>query len=317
MGKATNIQKLLDYLNCHKKATREELAEYLKVDKKTISNYVNDVNADYYHCIVSETGKYGGYKLLNYDTTVNFDVDEINAIKIANEIITKVRPEIAPEVNQITEKIEKIFLNEKLNNTKLSVDYYKAAGGLTLNTALERKKEAKIRNAIERKVSILIEYENLSKGSSERKIDPYEIISFKGGVYVSGYCHFRKEFRIFKVSRIKKIKYTENIFSKKSDYNISQILDQTVGIHLGKIVDIKLKIDAPFDTIVSEKNWLQNQKITRIDKKSIFFEGRVSEDEETIAWLLTLKDSVTILEPSSLKESYLRTVEKIYKKAFS
>lgn len=45
MSKASNIQKMIDYLATQKTATREELATYLNVNKKTISSYVNDINA--------------------------------------------------------------------------------------------------------------------------------------------------------------------------------------------------------------------------------------------------------------------------------
>ena len=68
MSKASNIQKMIDYLVTQKRATREELASYLNVNKKTISSYVNDINADYHYYIKSVTGKYGGYELTHYNT---------------------------------------------------------------------------------------------------------------------------------------------------------------------------------------------------------------------------------------------------------
>lgn len=59
MSKASNIQKMIDYLKVKECVTRDELATLLNVKKSTISNYVGDINADHHYLIEASTGRYG------------------------------------------------------------------------------------------------------------------------------------------------------------------------------------------------------------------------------------------------------------------
>ena len=317
MSKASKIQKLLDYLQNNRHATREELANYLNVDKKTISSYINDINSDHHYYIHSETGKYGGYTLTNYNTIITIDESELGALHIAKEIIEKTRPEISLEFNALTKKIQKIYEKQSKEKRPLPNDYFKSAHGLSVHTTQDRKKERKINKAISEKRKILILYGDVYKNMKERFVDPYEIIGFKGSTYLVGHCHLRGEVRIFKLSRIESVKYTDCTFETNDTYDLPKIMASTLGIHIGMQINVKLKIKSPFDVIVSEKKWVNQQSITRIDEKLVLFEGIMSDDEETITWLLSLKDCVEIIEPTSLKERYLETLKKIYKKNFN
>lgn len=317
MSKASKIQKLLDYLQNRQQASREELANYLNVDKKTITSYINDINADHHYYIHSETGKYGGYTLTNYDTKIKIDDSELNALRIAKEVIEKTRPEISLELNELCDKIQNIYNKQTQEKKPLPNDYFKSAHGQNVHTIEDRKKETKLNKAINEKRKIQILYSDVYKNVKDRMVDPYEIVGFKGSTYLVAHCHLRGEVRIFKLSRIEDVKYTESIYEENKTYDLSQIMASTLGIHIGTQLNVKLKISSPFDVIISEKQWVDHQNITRIDERTVLFEGIISDDDETITWLLSLKDCVEIIEPSNLKKHYLETVKKIYNKNFT
>lgn len=313
MSKASNIQKMIDYLVTQKRATREELASYLNVNKKTISSYVNDINADYHYYIKAVTGKYGGYELTHYNTSIQFDKSELNALLIAKEVIEKTRPEISPELNFLVRKIKKIYEKQNQIERPLPNDFYKSADGLSVHRSEDRKIEDRLNRAIASKMMIQFTYGDVYKKKSIRKIDPYEVLSYKGSTYLIGLCHLRGAIRIFKLSRITCLVYTTDYFEDKKTYNRAELLSQNIGIHIGELVDAQIRIFAPFDVIVSEKQWIGHQVITRESEDSVIFEGLLSNDAETITWLLSMKECVEIIEPESLVEHYKKTVEKIYK----
>ncbi len=231
-------------------------------------------------------------------------------------IIEKVRPEIFPELNLLTDKLLQLYKIQVEKGETLSLDYYKSAHGANLSSAADRKREAKIKKAILEKRQLDLEYIDVKKNCLKRRFDPYEIVSFKSSTYVAGYCHLRGEFRIFKLNRIQSVKYSDQTFELKTLYDLDKILENTLGVHVGIPTKIKLRIISPFDVIIGEKQWVDDQVIHRESDEAIIFEGTVSDDEETITWLLSMKSYVEILEPMKLKKKYLETIQKIYEKNF-
>lgn len=317
MSKASKIQKMIDYLIMKKSATREELAIYLNVNKKTITSYVNDVNADHHYYIESTTGKYGGYKLNYYRNSIHIDKSEMNALLIANEIIEKERPEIFPEFNTLTQKIQNIYEQHQPGADALPNEFYKASNGMSVDHSSDRKKEEKMSKAIENCIALKILYTDSHKNENYRIVEPYQIFSFKGGTYLIGNCRLREDIRIFKLSRVDKIEYTSSSYTIKKDYNLSELFNKTIGIHLGNIMKVKLKIFSPFDTFICEKKWVDDQMIIRESEDCVIFSGHLSDDEETITWLLSMKDCVEILQPEGLLNRYKTAVKKIFDKNFN
>lgn len=315
MSKASKIQKLLDYLRRHGRATREELALYLNVNKKTITTYINDINADHHVYIHSETGKYGGYTLKEINPKIVMDKSEINALSVSEGVIKKLRPEIYPEFKSLSEKLRQLYQKQTELEAASKESFITAS--TSLHTSKDRKLEEKLNQVINEHQIIELYYEDVNKTKLYRIVDPYEIVSYKGSVYLIAFCHLRKELRTFKLNRIKDFKRTSNFYQTVVSYNVESIYENNIGIYIGKLQQTKLRITSPFDVIVSEKQWFKTQKITRETESSILLDAVISDDEETISWLLSMKDCVEIISPDTLKNRYLETVKKIYSKNFN
>ncbi len=315
MTKANRIQKMIEYLKTKDRVSRTELASYLNLDKKTVSAYVGNINSEGIYYIDCKQGRYGGYLLREKSHQLTFDASEVHALLVVKELVQKTRPELYPEYAHLCDKLVASY---EATHVKPVYSYHKVQSGISTSAGGDRKKEDKLIDALQRQEQLEIVYSALGKPPAPRIVEPYDIVSYKGSAYLAAYCTLRKAFRIFKLSRVERLTYTGERFHKRDDAPLKTLLDaSTIGLHVGACVQVKLRITAPFDRIISEKKWVEDQRIERADAETIIFEGTVSNDAETITWLLSMKDHVTVLEPESLKTAYRAVLQKMYDKNFN
>lgn len=90
------------------------------------------------------------------------------------------------------------------------------------------------------------------------------------------------------------------------------------GIFKDEEMELKLKIKYPMSQIIKEKIWSDNQEIIDMDNKSIIFKAKLRGITEIKSWILSMGQSVEVLEPKSLRENIENEIEeiiKIYKKS--
>lgn len=85
---------------------------------------------------------------------------------------------------------------------------------------------AGLQEAIGAKTILEIEYQNLKEETSKRKIEPIGLIFYAFNWHLIGWCHSRRDYRDFRVSRIKKIISTGHPFRKKAHLELSEYMKQ-------------------------------------------------------------------------------------------
>jgi predicted DNA-binding transcriptional regulator YafY len=65
--------------------------------------------------------------------------------------------------------------------------------------------------------------------------------------------------------------------------------------------------------IVSEKIWVENQKIIWNDDESITFEAIMSGKTEIVSWILSMGSNVKVLGPGELKKTIKEEIDKMQK----
>ena len=323
MGKSILISKLIEFLKTKEIVSRQEIANYLNINIKTVSTYVNEVNAEGIYYITSTTGKNGGYSLNKKNLSKGLCIDSIEyeALMKAKEIIKKSCIDIYPEIESICNKIKQNYGN---TNTLEEINFNcKTRGNVNIDKN-QRKKLNKLKGAIIKKQKIhLIKYKKNDEEDVEdigviRIIQPYEFINYDGFPYLLAFCELRNDFREFKLDRIIEFKILESTFEEQEDkIKRKELLKHSLGIYRGQKHNVKLKIRSPFKNIISEKSWTQDQTIIELNDKEIMFEGTLEGDEEIISWILSMRECVEIIEPEILKNKYLEVIKKIHKRNFN
>lgn len=164
-----------------------------------------------------------------------------------------------------------------------------------------------IQNAIEERKVIRFQYYAPS-GDSIREIEPYFLIFKWSNWYVWGWCRLRKDFRMFKLNRMDKLMQTQ-VDAEKREVPMPDL--STEKMFSGSI-NVKAVFDASMKWHLIEEFGPDSFRVQ--DDGTLLFEHEYTDREGLIAWMLSCRDKVTILEPESVREELLHITSKIAKK---
>lgn len=83
-----------------------------------------------------------------------------------------------------------------------------------------------LQNAIAARTILEIEYINQKEENSKRKLEPIGLIFYAFNWHLIGWCYTRRDYRDFRVSRIKKLKDTGLPFKKKTHIELNEYMKQ-------------------------------------------------------------------------------------------
>lgn len=284
-----------------KKASRRFLAEKYEVSERTISRYV-DTLSEAGVPIYSLAGKEGGYAISDeykLDKTL-FSPEELRRLVTC----VKAAPDDAMK-SSILDKLQHMSMRKDddkylLKNDTLVID----AASWTNPTAF-RNKMTIINEAIENGTSLDIKYTDRYDISSTRRFDPYSLALKEGIWYAYGWCHYRKDFRLFRLARITSIIKTDEIFARRE----GNVYDKLSGIFADvPTVDLEIEFSS---TILGEiEEWLGadaiSEKGLQYTASSIVYSGNI-----LIKKLLSFGSSVKVLKPAAVKEELLVECKRI------
>lgn len=313
MSKFGNMLNMIIYLKSNGKTTIKELARELEVDERMIRKYRDDLEqAGIY--IESIRGVNGGYVLQGDDYLLNLsiDEDEMSALQLANELLKNQEFIYYKEFQNVLNKINNIR-TEKVKEFERAEYVVKDTKNIDLLG--DRRKCLDINKAILCRQKIKMNYFSLNAGeSSERIVHPYAVYTYKGALYIAAFCERSNMVKYFKLSRIKGYEILNDKFQRLKEFSLKEIMKNAFGIYRDETLNVKLKIEKPMSYIVSEKLWVDNQKIIWNKDESIIFEASMSGKVEIISWILSMGSKVKVLEPKELVEDVKKELDDINKK---
>lgn len=159
-----------------------------------------------------------------------------------------------------------------------------------------------IKNAIEDNKLLNITYLNMN-GESNRIIEPYYLIFHWSCWYVYSYCYKRKDYRLFKLSRIINIS-VDNHFNPKvvplPVFDNEKIFNGDINLKAKFTKDCKWRLVEEFGI----------NSFQEFDDH-LLFTNNFHDEDSAISWLLTFQDKVKIITPDSIKLKYLNIVNKM------
>lgn len=230
MRRADRLFQIVQYLRNRRLTTAMWLAEKLEVSERTIYRDIQDLMLSGVP-IEGEAGV--GYVLRKgFDIPpIMFTKDEIEALVIAARMAkTWAGSKLARSTQMALDKIEAVLpdhLKEELAKPRLytpeAFNYQNTAN--LLDT---------IREAVNAKQCIRIEYLSLEDEVSRRKLKPLGLF-FWGKVWtLAAWCELRQNYRSFRVDRIQGVMVTDKLFEESDDMSFSDFLKKTYGDIGGK-----------------------------------------------------------------------------------
>ena len=166
-----------------------------------------------------------------------------------------------------------------------------------------------ISRCIESQIVLEIDYND--KDSKTRKIHPYSLVFKAGSWYVYSFCTLKKDFRLFKLSRIKQIRSTnqnferQNIDCHKKPWNIS--FEQN-----HKKIDILLQVQKSLMCDIYD--WLgKNLIIVHDNGQEIEIKTTLPHSLGLIHRIMQYGEKITVISPEFLANEIQNECMKIYK----
>lgn len=304
MSKISHLLELILMLQYKEFSTASELADILKVDKKTIYRYIETLQMSNIP-VESKKGRYGGFYIKEgfYIKYPKITQEELQALILASKILTKEKGFF------FSEELQSAVIKIKSHCISEDRDFYELKENISfkINEAgsLENFNDiiSKINFAMTKGKVIHIEYFSINKNIQyEVDINPYTIFFRNGIWYLVAYCHDRKKEKTFNISRIKQVSITKDIFIKPKHFNLKEYFNNPRGIHREEDILVKIKFDKAIGAFIEEGNWLPEQQIEKLKDGSIIFQGYVNELGEIKRWILGFGSTAEVLEPSILRD---------------
>lgn len=280
-----------------KKASAAELAEYFEVSPRTVYRDIEAI------CqagipVVSFQGVDGGFSILdNFKLDKNlFTPDEIVSILAALEGLNSTLND--RKIKDITEKI-KVLAPEQTesgsrNNEELVIDLNPWNSNQHIKERL-----AVIKNAISEKRVIEFYYINLKHEKLTRRVEPISLVLKGTTWYLYGYCLLRNDYRIFRLSRMKNLSITADIFNPRAK-GYKEFEKESDWFKTTNLVNFVLRFKPA--AYLQVQDYFGEDKIEIQQDDSLMVSGSFPEDEWIVGFLLGFGDSVEVLEPEHLRQ---------------
>ena len=160
-----------------------------------------------------------------------------------------------------------------------------------------------ISRAIDKRRTAQMRYFSASRGSTTRReVDPYYLRFAGGGLYLIGYCHLRKEVRMFAVERIRSIALTDRPYQMPLDFKVDEYVQDALGVmRSGRRIEVELLFSKKAAAWVRDKTWHPSQQTAVLRDGRLKMTLKVADNEELVGWILSFGGEVKVAGPEALR----------------
>ena len=288
---------ILSVLLQRDKVTSAELAEKYEVSRRTILRDIETINKAGIP-VVSEQGQGGGISIMDgyrIDRTL-LSSEDMQAILSGLQSLDSVSG-----TNRYRQLMEKLSADD---TDSVSVDSHIIIDLASWDKSLVSDKIGIIKEAIEKSRIISFIYYS-PNGESRRRIEPYHLVFQWSSWYVWGFCTERKDYRMFKLTRMTKPVITDEICLQRDvpEYTCDKLRHTKGDVRAEVRFDSSLKwrlIDEfGTDYLRYDENGDIHMTITWEDRPSFY------------RYILSFGDGAEILAPDEYRREFSEMLKKI------
>ena len=226
----TRVLAVLELLQAHGRLSGPELAGRLEVDLRTVRRYVTMLQ-DLGIPVEAERGRYGGYRLRPGYKLPPLMLNDDEALAITLGLLAARRLGLAvaaPAVEGALAKVERVLPPAVRGRVAavqetLAIDLTPpsetpaSATVVTLSAAAHERRRVWLR------------YASARGEESERAFDPYGLVYLIGRWYAAGYCHLRRDLRVFRLDRVRQVEALDETFVRPPGFDSLAYVQETLA----------------------------------------------------------------------------------------
>ncbi len=296
-----SISRLFEIVHIllHKRSvTASELASYFEVSTRTIYRDIEKLNLASIP-IYTDRGRGGGIKLLD-----NFILNKsMFSLKEQNQILSALHSVSfldKPSDKKLISKLEHFFHQTSPQWVKVDFSEYGQEN---------EKKFETIKSAILNRYILHFDYYNRVMEKISRKVEPIRLLFKAKNWYLEAYCLKKKGGRLFKLSRIKNLCITNEIFDAR--LYPDEISPKTLARKEPHRVHLKLRVDKSQSYRIFDE--FEDNQIKKC-KKGYLVNIEYPEDEWLYGYILSFGHYAEVIAPLHIRQIIHKRLQASLKK---
>jgi predicted DNA-binding transcriptional regulator YafY len=224
MRRADRLFQIVQHLRARRLTTAAQLAEWLSVSERTVYRDIRDLSLTG----VPVEGEAGvGYRLSkDFEVPpIMFTLDEVEALATGARMVESwAGPVLAASARSALTKIALALPASRrgdVEQTRLFAPRFHLDAGLKAQVGMQLET---IRQAIQKKRKIDVQYKDAQERASRRLIWPMGLYFWGATWTLIGWCETRKDFRNFRVDRMSEIVTTDQTFREEAGRSLADFL---------------------------------------------------------------------------------------------
>lgn len=273
--------------------TAKELANYFEVSERTIHRDI-DVLTSLDIPIYANKGKNGGFCLLEHYQLNNMllSEDEQNQILFAIESLNQ----LSIHNQEILDKMQALFQKQHKDWIQVDLSIWK-------EKVIDQQVFESIKEAIFKEKKIEFIYYNAKQERKLRKVEPLQIQFQYNAWYVFAYEQQIKDYRLFKLNRIKDLKILDETIikplPKETLYSFSDV----------EYISLELQISKEMAYRVYDE--FSAQAISILDNGDFYIKVNYPQTDWIYSYILSFGEYIKVISPIYIKTTIQHKLEKM------
>ena len=275
--------------------TAPELADYFEVSIRTIYRDI-DILSSAGIPIYATQGKGGGIAIQDSYVLKKslLSEQEQKQILMALQGIRVLEDE---QINMLLSKLSGVFQRQQGNWLEIDFSTWTKSGAGKHNFQL-------LQSAIWKSRIVSFSYYSGKGEQTKRIIEPPKLVFKTSDGYLYGYCTLRKDFRFFKLTRIRDLKLQDAEFMRETPEHIFERSDEFEM----KTVQVTLLFDAGMSHEVYEKF---DEEVSEQEDGSLLVTTILPDNELLYSYVLSCRERVEVLSPPYVRDNVRKRVRKM------
>ena len=275
--------------------TAPELADYFEVSIRTIYRDI-DILSSAGIPIYATQGKGGGIAIQDSYVLKKslLSEQEQKQILMALQGIRVLEDE---QINMLLSKLSGVFQRQQGNWLEIDFSTWTKSGAGKHNFQL-------LQSAIWKSRIVSFSYYSGKGEQTKRIIEPHKLVFKTSDWYLYGYCTLRKDFRFFKLTRIRDLKLQDAEYMRETPEHIFERSDEFEM----KTVQVTLLFDAGMSHEVYEKF---DEEVSEQEDGSLLVTTILPVNELLYSYVLSCRERVEVLSPPYVRDNVRKRVRKM------
>jgi predicted DNA-binding transcriptional regulator YafY len=244
---------------------------------------------------------------------LSFSPTELMALMISRSLLKPLTgTEIQHALDSAMAKAAKLLPAASIDYVQQIQNVFAVGLGPHKNYRLHRETIDRLTEAIAKKRTVQMRYYSASRlRTTRREVDPYRLWYASGGLYLVGYCHLRKEPRMFAVERMSAVTLTDHPYQMPLGFDLEAFVQDALTVMRGRPIEVELRFDKATAAWAKDRIWHPSQKLTPLKNHGMTMRLNVADSRELVGWILSFGSGVQVVKPQPLQQAVRDEAKKL------